>query len=151
MVQNCDFQVRGYSPPYTKKIFFADLHDLGHERKKIKKVWKWPNFGQTPPLSVKFHTFFFRVRTSLSLLWYETLSKQSKICNPWFVNSASVPDNWWLETQQETETNVRVLAWLMFPLLFLFNYHLSGGWQQTGHNVSININFSKYFWQIYSK
>ena len=21
-----------------KKIFFADLHDLGHERKKIKKV-----------------------------------------------------------------------------------------------------------------
>ena len=33
-----DFQVRGYSPPILKKIFFADLHDLGRERKKIKKV-----------------------------------------------------------------------------------------------------------------
>ena len=27
-----------HPPPILKNIFFADLHDLGHERKKIKKV-----------------------------------------------------------------------------------------------------------------
>ena len=31
-----DFQVRGYYPPILKKIFFADLHDLVHERKKCE-------------------------------------------------------------------------------------------------------------------
>ena len=41
---------RGYPPP------IQDLHDLGHKRQK--KVWKWPNLSR-PPLSVKFHTFFF--------------------------------------------------------------------------------------------
>ena len=66
--KNFDFQVRGYPPPHTKKIFFADLHDLGHERKKIKKSVKMTQFCPDPPPSVKFHTFFFffRVRTSLN-------------------------------------------------------------------------------------
>ena len=32
--KNFDFQVREYPPPHTKKIFFANLHDLGHKRKK---------------------------------------------------------------------------------------------------------------------
>ena len=55
---------KGVPPTHTlKEIFFADLHDLGYKRKKIKKVWKWPNFGQTP----HFALFFFRVRTSLTL------------------------------------------------------------------------------------
>ena len=54
------FQVRGYPPPLLKKIFFADLHDLGHERKKIKKSVKMTQFcPDPPPPSVKFHTFFF--------------------------------------------------------------------------------------------
>ena len=41
-----DFQVRGYSPPILKKIFFADLHDLVHERKKCEND---PILPSTPP------------------------------------------------------------------------------------------------------
>ena len=43
---NCDCRV-----VFAIEIFFADLRDLGNDRKQIKKV-------PTPPLSVKFHTFF---------------------------------------------------------------------------------------------
>ena len=51
---------KGVPSPHTKKIFFADLHDLGHERKKIKKVWKWPNFVLPPPPSkCEISHFFF--------------------------------------------------------------------------------------------
>ena len=32
-----EFQGKGVPPPLTKKNFFADLHDLGHEIKKNKK------------------------------------------------------------------------------------------------------------------
>ena len=55
---------RGYPPPIQKKIFFADFHDLGHERKKNKKSVKMTQFcPDPPPLSVKFHTFFFSNET----------------------------------------------------------------------------------------
>ena len=63
LVQNCDFHVRGYSPPHIlKKFFFADLHALGHERKKNKKSVKMTQFcpDHPPP-----HTFF-QVRRSLT-------------------------------------------------------------------------------------
>ena len=45
MVQNCDFQVRGYSPLILKNFFFADLRDLGHE-KKLKKCENDPVLSQ---------------------------------------------------------------------------------------------------------
>ena len=49
LVQNCDFQVRGYSPPHIlKKFFFADLHALGHERKKKKKSVTMTQFCPDP-------------------------------------------------------------------------------------------------------
>ena len=37
----------------TEKIFFADLHDLGHERKKNKKKCENDSILSWPP-----HTFF---------------------------------------------------------------------------------------------
>ena len=36
-------------PPNTKKNFFADFHDLGHERKKNKKSVKMTQFCPDPP------------------------------------------------------------------------------------------------------
>ena len=62
MSKNFDFQVRGYLPPILEKNFFADLHDLGHKRKKIKKCENDPILARQCD-SVKFHTFFFSSET----------------------------------------------------------------------------------------
>ena len=45
-------------PPPYKKIFFADLHDLGHEKIK-KKVVKTQKICPDPPPVVKIHNFSF--------------------------------------------------------------------------------------------
>ena len=50
---------KGVPPPILKFFFFADLHYLGHERKKNKKVWKWPDFVLTPPPKCEISHFFF--------------------------------------------------------------------------------------------
>ena len=36
---------KGVLPPYEKKNFSADLHDLGHEKIKIKKLRKYFSFA----------------------------------------------------------------------------------------------------------
>ena len=41
--------VRRWYPPMKKKIFSADLHELGHEKIKIKEFRKWGKFVLTPP------------------------------------------------------------------------------------------------------
>ena len=38
-------------PPLWKKNFSADLHELGHEKIKIKKLRKWGKFVLTPEIS----------------------------------------------------------------------------------------------------
>ena len=40
---------KGVPPPHTEKFFFADLHYLGHERKKNKKSVKMTQFCPDPP------------------------------------------------------------------------------------------------------
>ena len=53
---------RGYLPPYEEKFFSADLHELGHEKIKIKKFRKWGKFVLTPPPCLensKLFIFFF--------------------------------------------------------------------------------------------
>ena len=66
MDQNCDFQVRGYSPPCTKKFFLCRFAWFRTWKKKNWKSMKMTQFcPDPPPISVKFHTFFFWVRTSL--------------------------------------------------------------------------------------
>ena len=53
------FQEEGTPPPHTKKIFFADFHDLGHERKKNKKSVKMTQFCPDPPPECEISHFFF--------------------------------------------------------------------------------------------
>ena len=56
---------RGYPP--MKKIFSADLHELRHEKIKIKKFRKWGNFVLTlPPCLENSKLFFFRMNPSLT-------------------------------------------------------------------------------------
>ena len=61
------------SPPILKKIFFADLHDLGYERKKNKKKCENdPNFsGHTPPPHPKCEIshFFFDWEPGIQLFY----------------------------------------------------------------------------------
>ena len=59
------FRQRGTLPPILKKNFFAALHDLGHERKKIKKSVKMTQFCPDPPSKCEISHFFFWVRPSL--------------------------------------------------------------------------------------
>ena len=59
---------KGVPPPILKFFFFADLHYLGHERKKIKKCENDPILSWPPPPKCEIsHFFFFRTRPSLSL------------------------------------------------------------------------------------
>ena len=48
-----------FGPPILEKNFFADLHDLGHKRKKIKKCENDPILSRPPPKCEISHFFFF--------------------------------------------------------------------------------------------
>ena len=58
-------------PPLWKKIFSADLHELGHEKIEIKKLRKWGKF--------KFLTFFL-FRMNPYLCWIFRTARKLNYC-----------------------------------------------------------------------
>ena len=77
---------KGYPTPHTKKIFFADLHDLGHEMKEIKKVWRWPNFVPKQECCyISKHNFFgdtLYIIEELSVLQLLSVKHLFLLCQP---------------------------------------------------------------------